>query len=42
LSGLDPKQVTNIPAAVKNARAFAAEIVALLKAPANAAAEQVA
>jgi chromosome partitioning protein len=42
LSGLDPAQVTNIPAAVKNARAFAAEIVALLKAPANAAAEQVA
>ncbi len=33
LSGLDPAQVTNIPAAVKNARAFAAEIVALLKAP---------
>lgn len=41
LSGLDPAQVTNIPAAVKNARAFAAEIVALLKAPSasNVAAE---
>jgi chromosome partitioning protein len=31
LSSLDPAQVTNVPAAVKNARAFAAEIVALLK-----------
>lgn len=41
LSGLDPSQVTNIPAAVRNARAFAAEIVTLLKAPSasNVAAE---
>ncbi len=42
LSGLDPAQVTNIPAAVKNARAFAAEIVALLKAPASIATAEVA
>lgn len=32
LSSLDPAQVRNIPAAVENARAFAAEVVALLKA----------
>jgi chromosome partitioning protein len=31
LANLDPKQVTNIPAARANARAFAAEIVTLLK-----------
>jgi chromosome partitioning protein len=41
LSGLDPSQVTNIKAATANARAFAAETVALLKGkvPAEAAAE---
>ena len=37
LSGLDPKDVTNIPAAVSNARAFVAEVLALLKAPAASA-----
>jgi chromosome partitioning protein len=31
LSGLDPSQVTNIKAANTNARAFAAEVVAMLK-----------
>lgn len=31
LSGLDPKQVRNIPAAVENAQAFAAEVIDLLK-----------
>jgi chromosome partitioning protein len=31
LSELDPKQVRNIPAAVENARAFAAEVINLLK-----------
>ncbi len=31
LSNLDPAQVTNIPAATANARAFAAEVVGLLK-----------
>ena len=31
LSELDPKQVRNIPAAVENARAFAAEVIDLLK-----------
>jgi chromosome partitioning protein len=31
LSGLDPKEVTNIRAAVTNARAFAAEVLTLLK-----------
>lgn len=31
LSGLDPTQVRNIPSAVANARAFAAEVVELLK-----------
>ena len=31
LSGLDPAQVRNIPAAIDNARAFAAEVVKLLK-----------
>jgi chromosome partitioning protein len=35
LSGLDPAQVANIPAAVANARAFAAEVLAMLKAPAS-------
>ena len=34
LSGLDPKEVTNIPAAVSNARAFVAAVLSLLKAPA--------
>jgi chromosome partitioning protein len=42
LSGLDPKEVTNIRAAVSNARAFAAEVVALLKVSADAAVEEVA
>ncbi len=42
LSGLDPKEVTNIRAAVSNARAFAAEAVALLKVPTEAAVEEVA
>ena len=32
LASLDPAQVPNIPAAIENARAFAAEVVALLKA----------
>ena len=32
LSNLDPAQVTNIPAATANARAFAAEVVGMLKA----------
>lgn len=32
LSNLDPAQVTNIPTATANARAFAAEVVGLLKA----------
>jgi chromosome partitioning protein len=36
LSALDTAQVTNIPAATKNARAFAAEVVALLKAEVQA------
>lgn len=31
LSGLDPSQVTNIKAAASNARAFAVEVIALLK-----------
>lgn len=31
LSGLDPKQVRNIPTAVENAQAFAAEVIDLLK-----------
>ncbi len=31
LSGLDPKQVRNIPIAVENAQAFAAEVVEMLK-----------
>jgi chromosome partitioning protein len=43
LSGLDTAQVTNVTAAVKNARAFAGEVVALLKAkPKAPVAEQVA
>ncbi len=33
LSGLDPEQVTNIPASMANARAFAAETIAMLKEP---------
>ncbi len=32
LSGLDPKNVRNIPAAVENAQAFAAEVIRMLKA----------
>lgn len=31
LSGLDPKHVRNIPAAVANARAFAGEVIGILK-----------
>jgi chromosome partitioning protein len=42
LSSLDPKEVTNIRAAVANARAFAAEVLALLKAPVTAATAEVA
>lgn len=38
LSRLDPKQVRNIPAAVKNARDFAAEVVSLLKSQTSEAA----
>ena len=34
LSHLDPSQVTNIKAAITNAKAFAAEVVAMLKAKA--------
>jgi chromosome partitioning protein len=37
LAGLDPAQVTNIKAALANARAFAAEVVALLKGAASVA-----
>jgi len=37
LSGLDPAQVSNVRAAVANARAFAAEVVSLLKSKAPAA-----
>ena len=33
LSGLDRDQVTNIPASMANARAFAAETIAILKEP---------
>jgi chromosome partitioning protein len=33
LSGLDREQVTNIPASMANARAFAAETIAILKEP---------
>jgi chromosome partitioning protein len=36
LSGLDPSQVTNLKTAASNARAFAAEVVALLKGKASA------
>lgn len=32
LSGLDPKNVRNIPSAVENAQAFAAEVIRMLKA----------
>ena len=32
LSGLDPKNVRNIPIAVENAQAFAAEVIRMLKA----------
>jgi len=39
LSNLDPKEVTNIPAALKNARAFVAEVLAVLKSHAAVAAE---
>lgn len=38
LSGLDPREVANIPAALTNARAFVAELLALLKSPAMAVA----
>ncbi len=38
LSGLDRSQVGNVPAAIANARAFAAEVVAVLKGPVGAAA----
>ena len=38
LSDLDPGQVSNIPAAVGNARAFAGEVLSLLKNPAAASA----
>lgn len=37
LEELDPKQVSNIRTAIMNARAFAAEVVAILKKPAAAA-----
>ena len=37
LSGLDPVQVSGVPAAIENARAFAAEAVALLKSRAQPA-----
>jgi chromosome partitioning protein len=42
LSGLDPKEVSNIPAAVANARAFVAEVVTLLKAPVSAVGAEIA
>lgn len=42
LSGLDPAQVSNIPAAQTNARAFAAEALALLKGDMAAPAREVA
>ena len=35
LAGLDPTQVSNIAAAIVNARLFAREVVGLLKATAN-------
>lgn len=38
LSGLDPKQVRNIPSAVENAQAFAAEVIMMLKNQRTAAA----
>lgn len=40
LSNLDPSQVSNVPAAVANARAFAAEVISLLKPSAAAKARQ--
>ena len=40
LSGLDPTQVTNIPASMANARAFAAETIAILKEPKTVAPER--
>jgi chromosome partitioning protein len=42
LSALDPKEVTNIPAALANARAFVAEVLAVLMTPADTAITQVA
>lgn len=38
LSGLDPKEVTNIRAAIANARSFVTEVLTLLKVPVNASA----
>jgi chromosome partitioning protein len=42
LSGLDPKEVTNIPAALANARAFVAEVLAVLMTTATPNVTQVA
>jgi chromosome partitioning protein len=39
LTSLDPRLVNGIPAAIENARAFAVEVVSMLKAPANAPAK---
>jgi chromosome partitioning protein len=36
LSGLDPGEVRNVPVAITNARAFAQEVLAMLKAPTKA------
>ena len=36
LSGLDPGEVRNVPAAIINARAFAQEVLAMLKSPTKA------
>ncbi len=38
LGDLDPTQVGNLPAAITNARAFAGEVIALLKSTAEPAA----
>jgi chromosome partitioning protein len=40
LSDLDRSQVSNIPAAISNARAFAGEVLAVLKTPATGPAKQ--
>jgi chromosome partitioning protein len=39
LTSLDPRLVNGIPAAIENARAFAAEVISMLKAAADAPAK---